>query len=186
MMHAVTKALMKRHSRFTVMEALGRRMETQKFHASTRGMSCRVETYSLFKHSFESIVSHGHDDASFDQAADVSLQFQDKHGKRIVARGKVGQSILQIAHRNHIDLEGACESSLACSTCHVILEDSVFHQLEEPTEEEDDLLDMAFGLTTTSRLGCQVIVTEAMDQAIVKLPAATRNFYVDGHVPQPH
>lgn len=45
---------------------------------------------------------------------------------------------------------------------------------------------MAFGLTATSRLGCQVKVTEEMNQMVVRLPAATRNFYVDGHVPQPH
>merc|ERR1712032_894137 len=83
-------------------------------------------------------------------------------------------------------LAGACECSIACSTCHVILEDEVYDRLEEPEEEEDDMLDLAFGLTPTSRLGCQIIVTEDMDNITVDLPAATRNMYVDGHVPQPH
>jgi ferredoxin-2, mitochondrial len=90
------------------------------------------------------------------------------------------------ARRHGIELEGACEGVCACSTCHVILEDSVFEQLPEPSEDEEDMLDQAFGLTATSRLGCQVVVTPDMDGITVKLPAATRNFYVDGHVPVPH
>lgn len=74
----------------------------------------------------------------------------------------------------------------ACSTCHVILEEEVFESLEEPSEEEEDMLDQAFGLTPTSRLGCQVELTEAMDGIKIKLPSATRNMYVDGHKPKPH
>jgi ferredoxin len=56
----------------------------------------------------------------------------------------------------------------------------------EPSEDEEDMLDMAFGLTETSRLGCQVHVTKEMDGMTVEMPKATRNFYVDGHVPKPH
>jgi ferredoxin len=84
-----------------------------------------------------------------------------------------------VAHNNGIDLEGACEASLACSTCHVILEEQVFDSLDELEEEEEDLLDLAYGLTHTSRLGCQVMVTPDMANMVVKLPSATRNFYVD-------
>ena len=90
-----------------------------------------------------------------------------------------GESLLEVAHNNGIDLEGACESSLACSTCHVILEQDFYDSLEEPCEEEEDLLDLAYGLTLTSRLGCQVKVERRMDNMTVKLPSATRNFYVD-------
>lgn len=72
--------------------------------------------------------------------------------KLVLARE--GESLLDVAHNNGIDLEGACESSLACSTCHVILETEVYDSLEEPCEEEEDLLDLAYGLTHTSRLGC--------------------------------
>ena len=53
-----------------------------------------------------------------------------------------------------MDLEGACEASLACSTCHVILEEGIYEGLPEAEEEEEDLLDLAYGLTYTSRLGC--------------------------------
>uniref|UniRef100_A0A6U3SGD3 2Fe-2S ferredoxin-type domain-containing protein n=1 Tax=Ditylum brightwellii TaxID=49249 RepID=A0A6U3SGD3_9STRA len=101
-------------------------------------------------------------------------------------KARVGESLLQTAHRHHIDLEGACEGVCACSTCHVILSDDVFDSLPEASEDEEDMLDMAFGLSATSRLGCQVIVTDEMEGMEVNLPAATRNFYVDGHVPQPH
>eukprot|EP00939_MAST-03C_sp_MAST-3C-sp1_P000703 g703.t1 len=97
-----------------------------------------------------------------------------------------GDNILTVAHKNDINLEGACECSIACSTCHVILEDEMFDELPEPCEAEEDMLDLAFGLTPTSRLGCQVIVDTSHDGTKIELPSATRNFYVDGHVPQPH
>ncbi|CAE7482538.1 MFDX1 [Symbiodinium sp. KB8] len=119
-------------------------------------------------------------------AAVVSIVFVDKHGAEHPCNARVGQSLLEVAHNNSVDLEGACEASLACSTCHVILPDAVFDRLEEACEEEEDMLDLAFGLTETSRLGCQVFVSEDMAGMRVQLPEATRNFYVDGHVPQPH
>lgn len=86
-----------------------------------------------------------------------------------------GLSILEIAHKNGIDLEGACEGALACSTCHVIVDPAFYDRLGEPTEDEEDMLDLAFGLTHTSRLGCQIVLTEALDGIVLKLPAATRN-----------
>jgi len=82
--------------------------------------------------------------------------------------------------------QGACECSVACSTCHVILEEDLFDALPLASEDEDDMLDMAFGLTETSRLGCQIHISEDMEGAKITLPQATRNFYVDGHVPEPH
>ena len=101
-------------------------------------------------------------------------------------KAKVGDHLLEVAHKNNIDLEGACEASLACSTCHVILQQELFKQLPSPKPEEEDLLDLAYGLTETSRLGCQVIVTKDFEGITVSLPKATRNFYVDGHKPKPH
>jgi len=99
---------------------------------------------------------------------------------------EIGKSLLDVAHKNEIDLEGACESSLACSTCHVILDDSLYKQLEAPSLEEEDLLDLAFGLTNTSRLGCQCKVSDIYAERKIKLPSSTRNFYVDGHKAKPH
>ena len=91
----------------------------------------------------------------------------------------VGLSVLEIAHRNDIDLEGACEGSLACSTCHVVVEPKWYDELDDPSEEEEDMLDLAFGLTHTSRLGCQIKMTEDLDGLVVTLPSATRNMMVD-------
>ena len=90
-----------------------------------------------------------------------------------------GLSIMEVAHMNDIDLEGACEGSLACSTCHVIIEPEWFQKLEEASEDEEDMLDLAFGLTRTSRLGCQIIMAPALDGIVVSLPGTTRNMMVD-------
>jgi ferredoxin, 2Fe-2S len=87
----------------------------------------------------------------------------------------LGLSVLEIAHKHGVDIEGACEGSLACSTCHVIVDAAWFKKLESPTEDEEDMLDLAFGLTQTSRLGCQIVMTEKLDGLVVKLPAGTRN-----------
>ena len=89
-----------------------------------------------------------------------------------------GQSVLEVAHHNSVALEGACEGSLACSTCHVIVDDAYFDTLSEPTEDEEDMLDLAFGLTETSRLGCQIIMSDDLDGLKVKLPSGTRNMQV--------
>lgn len=99
----------------------------------------------------------------------------------------LGQSLLEAAHSNEVDLEGACEGSLACSTCHVIVEDQNYYdRIPEAEDDENDMLDLAFGLTDTSRLGCQVKATKDLDGLKVRIPSATRNFAVDGHVPKPH
>ncbi len=101
--------------------------------------------------------------------------FIERDGKRREVEAPVGLSVLEIAHRNDIDIEGACEGSLACSTCHVIVDPDWYELLKDATEDEEDMLDLAFGLTQTSRLGCQIVMTEELDGLTVKLPAATRN-----------
>lgn len=89
-----------------------------------------------------------------------------------------GTTVLEAAHNNDIDLEGACEGSLACSTCHVILEQDYYDKLSEASEDEEDMLDLAFGLTPTSRLGCQIVLTKDLDGIILKVPSETRNVSV--------
>jgi len=106
------------------------------------------------------------------------MTFVYADGTEIVVDAPLGQSVLEIAHKNQIPLEGACEGSLACSTCHVIVEKQFYEQLPEASEDEEDMLDLAFGLTHTSRLGCQIIMTEALDGLRVALPSATRNMMV--------
>jgi 2Fe-2S ferredoxin len=87
----------------------------------------------------------------------------------------VGTTVLEAAHQNDIDLEGACEGSLACSTCHVVVDEEFYNKLDEPSEDEEDMLDLAFGLTSTSRLGCQITMTKALDGLKLVVPSETRN-----------
>ena len=107
----------------------------------------------------------------------MTFVFPDGSEKLVEAPN--GVSVLEIAHKNAIPLEGACEGSLACSTCHVIIAPEYYAKLKEATEDEEDMLDLAFGLTHTSRLGCQIIMSDALDGLKVSLPAATRNMMVD-------
>lgn len=116
----------------------------------------------------------------------VNITYITKEGTRIPIKGKVGDNALYLAHRYNIDMEGACEASLACTTCHVYVHDDYLAKLPEATEKEDDLLDMAPFLKENSRLGCQIQLTKDLDGIELTLPAATRNFYVDGHKPKPH
>ena len=103
------------------------------------------------------------------------MVFIEKDGTPKEVEAPLGLSVLEIAHRNDIDIEGACDGSLACSTCHVIIQDGWYERLEEASEDEEDMLDLAFGLEATSRLGCQIIMTEELDGLTVKLPAETHN-----------
>jgi 2Fe-2S ferredoxin len=103
------------------------------------------------------------------------VTFIERDGSRREVEAPLGLSLLEIAHKNNIDIEGACEGSLACSTCHVIVDPEWYDLLKEASEDEEDMLDLAFGLTATSRLGCQIIITEELDGLIVRLPSSTRN-----------
>jgi 2Fe-2S ferredoxin len=107
------------------------------------------------------------------------ITFVKPDGESLTLDAPHGLSVLEIAHMNDIDLEGACEGSLACSTCHVIVDPEWYGLLSEATEDEEDMLDLAFGLTHTSRLGCQIIMTPELDGLKVSLPSATRNMMVD-------
>ena len=107
----------------------------------------------------------------------VTFIFPDGSEKTFDA--PVGISLLEVAHKNDVPLEGACEGSLACSTCHLIVDESFYNQLPEASEDEEDMLDLAFDLTHTSRLGCQIMVNDSIDGIRVRLPNATRNMMVD-------
>ncbi|MFQ6016625.1 MAG: ferredoxin family 2Fe-2S iron-sulfur cluster binding protein [Kiloniellaceae bacterium] len=107
------------------------------------------------------------------------MVFVDKDGNRKEVDAPLGLSVMEIAHLHDIDIEGACEGSLACSTCHVIVESGWYDKLEEASEDEEDMLDLAFGLTRTSRLGCQIIITEQLDGLTVSLPREIRNMLFD-------
>jgi ferredoxin len=98
----------------------------------------------------------------------------------------ISSLLLFLTFRYDIEIEGACEASLACCTCHVYVDDAFYNKLPEPTEDEEDMLDMAPLLKPNSRLSCQIILNKELEGITVKLPQITRNFYVDGHKPEPH
>lgn len=104
-----------------------------------------------------------------------NMTFRYPDGSDKIVEAPNGLSVLEVAHKHGIELEGACEGSLACSTCHVIIDDTFFDQLPEATEDEEDMLDLAFGLERTSRLGCQIIMHEELDGLIVRLPDGVNN-----------
>ena len=99
----------------------------------------------------------------------------DPNGMSTEVNAPVGKSILEIAQANNFDVEGACEGSLACSTCHVIVDHDWFEKLLPAHEEEVDMLDLAYGLPPTSRLSCQVVMCEELDGLVVNLPSETYN-----------
>ena len=103
------------------------------------------------------------------------MTFIERNGVPREVDAPLGLSVLEVAHKHGVDIEGACEGSLACSTCHVIVDPAWIGKLARATEDEEDMLDLAFGLTDTSRLGCQIVITPALDGLVVKLPAGTRN-----------
>lgn len=96
--------------------------------------------------------------------------FIDPDGTRHQVDAPVGLTLLRIARHSNIDIEGACEGGLACSTCHVIVDPEDYGRLSEADEDERDMLDLAFGRTRTSRLGCQIRMTEELDGLTVTLP----------------
>ena len=101
--------------------------------------------------------------------------FIDADGAVIEVDAPLGRTVMEIAHANNIDIEGACEGVMACSTCHVIVETQWHGRLPPPEEDEEDMLDLAFALTRTSRLGCQIVITRELDGLTVRLPPETRN-----------
>ena len=106
------------------------------------------------------------------------ITFIEPNGNRREVEAEIGDTLLTVAHKNDIDIEGACEGVLACSTCHLIVDPDWYGKLMAADDDEEDMLDLAFGLTQTSRLGCQIEVTDELDGLVVSLPAETRNMMV--------
>ena len=109
----------------------------------------------------------------------VKVTFITAQDQRITAEAAVGTRLLEAGQNAGMPLEGTCEGQMACSTCHVIVTPEWFGKLAPASDDEEDMLDLAFGLTHTSRLGCQIRMSEALDGLVVRLPAATRNMMVD-------
>ncbi|EXJ70063.1 uncharacterized protein A1O5_07136 [Cladophialophora psammophila CBS 110553] len=121
------------------------------------------------------VSRHGHLDPP-KPGEELKVTFIDKEGDKHTFEVAEGDNLLDIAQANDLEMEGACGGSCACSTCHVIVDsDEMYDKIPEATDDENDMLDLAFGLTETSRLGCQVKMSKELDGLVVRLPQMTRN-----------
>lgn len=106
---------------------------------------------------------------------ELKITFIEKDGNQKTFDVCEGETLLDIAQGHNLDMEGACGGSCACSTCHVIVDPDYYDAIPEPQDDENDMLDLAYGLTETSRLGCQVKMNKDIDGIRVALPQMTRN-----------
>ncbi|XP_053214442.1 adrenodoxin-like [Panonychus citri] len=113
------------------------------------------------------------DDIKDQSKPDIKVTFIKAGGQKLVAYGRKNENLLDVVINNHLDIDGfgACEGTLACSTCHLIFTKEHFDLLDsKATDEELDMLDLAYGLTNTSRLGCQVYLKKELDGLEVVVP----------------
>ncbi|KAE8750402.1 hypothetical protein FOCC_FOCC002961 [Frankliniella occidentalis] len=138
--------------------------------SALRGLCSRAQSFRLFVvpqrcHSLSRPLF---------KKEDVEVTFIKASGEAIKTKGKEGDSLLDVVVNNNIDLDGfgACEGTLTCSTCHLIFKQNDFDELpEKPTDEELDMLDLAYELTETSRLGCQINLSKKLNGLEVKVPS---------------
>ena len=105
----------------------------------------------------------------------IRVTFIGTDGDMRDVRANPGDRLLEVAQNDGQPLEGTCEGQMACSTCHVIVAADWFDKLPKAREEEEDMLDLATGATRTSRLACQITLTDALDGLTVRIPSESRN-----------
>lgn len=105
----------------------------------------------------------------------MKITFITSEGDRVDATGEAGDSLLRVAQAAGMPLEGTCEGQMACSTCHVVVDNDWFDRLAEASEEEEDMLDLAAGVRRTSRLSCQIVLREELDGLTVSIPAESHD-----------
>jgi hypothetical protein len=105
----------------------------------------------------------------------VKVTFVTAQDQRITAEAASGTRLLEVGQNAGMPLEGTCEGQMACSTCHVIVAAEWFDKLQPASEDEEDMLDLAAGVTRTSRLSCQIVLTDAIDGLVVRVPEEARD-----------
>ncbi|RGP79961.1 2fe-2s iron-sulfur cluster binding domain [Fusarium longipes] len=156
---------------------LSQNVLSQTPRSQTAVITRNVRSLPVFQRAFTTSTQrrHGHIDPP-KPGEELYVTFIEKDGTENKFAVSEGDNLLDIAQANDLEMEGACGGSCACSTCHVIVaDDEYFDKMPEPEDDENDMLDLAFGLTETSRLGCQVKMTKELDGLVVKLPSMTRN-----------
>ena len=109
----------------------------------------------------------------------VRVQFITANGDKVAGQAVAGSRLLELAQGLGLSLEGTCEGQMACSTCHVILDDEWFDKVPPASPDEEDMLDLATGVARTSRLSCQITLDEALDGIIVRIPGESRDMQRD-------
>ena len=105
----------------------------------------------------------------------VKVVFVKRDGRSREVDAAQGLSLMRVAQAADLDMEGTCEGVMACSTCHVIVDKDWYARLPPPSAHEEDMLDLTYGVTGSSRLACQIIVTPEVEGLTVSLPPTTRN-----------
>jgi len=100
----------------------------------------------------------------------VRVRFITRDGETVEASAEPGARLLEVAQAAGMPLEGTCEGQMACSTCHVVVAPDWFGRLPEAVEDEEDMLDLAAGACRTSRLSCQIVLSDALDGLEVRIP----------------
>jgi ferredoxin len=105
----------------------------------------------------------------------VRVEFMTRDGEKVVAEAKAGDVLLEVAQAAGMPLEGTCEGQMACSTCHVVVARDWFDRLPAASDEEEDMLDLAAGVTRCSRLSCQIVLTADLDGIAIHIPEESRD-----------
>jgi len=105
----------------------------------------------------------------------VSVTFVTAKGEKIAGEGEAGTRLLELGQARGMPLEGTCEGQMACSTCHVVIDPAWFEKLPPAVDDEEDMLDLAAGVTRTSRLSCQIELTDELDGLVVHIPSEARD-----------
>jgi ferredoxin len=100
----------------------------------------------------------------------VAVTFHTADGQTTAAQAEAGARLLEVAQGAGMPLEGTCEGQMACSTCHVILPAEWFDRVPRASDDEEDMLDLAAGVTRTSRLSCQIVLSDELDGIEVQIP----------------
>ncbi|RIV92259.1 2Fe-2S ferredoxin [Aurantiacibacter xanthus] len=105
----------------------------------------------------------------------MKVTFITREGEKCAIEAAPGDSLLEVGQRAGMPLEGTCEGQMACSTCHVIIAREWFARLPDASEEEEDMLDLAADVEATSRLSCQILLSEDLDGMEVRIPSESHN-----------
>ena len=105
----------------------------------------------------------------------VKVTFIAADGTQVEAEGEEGTSLLEAGQAANMPLEGTCEGQMACSTCHVVVDPAWFGKLKDASDDEEDMLDLAAAVERTSRLSCQILLTQELEGLVVRIPKESRD-----------